>query len=101
MFRPLEPHAGDTVNFTIDGDSCTARAGLPLALALLEAGVVPLRRTAVSGAGRAPLCLMGVCFECLVHVDGRANVQSCMVPVRAGMAVQLQRGAPALSEPGA
>ena len=42
---------------------------------------------------RAPLCLMGVCFDCLVEVDGRQNVQSCMVEVRDGMQVRLPHGA--------
>jgi predicted molibdopterin-dependent oxidoreductase YjgC len=39
---------------------------------------------------------MGVCFDCLVQVDGRANVQACMVKVSAGMRVVLQHGARAL-----
>ena len=46
-----------------------------------------------TGEPRAPLCLMGVCFDCLVEVDGRQNVQSCMVDVREGMNVGLQHGA--------
>jgi hypothetical protein len=64
-----------------------------LATALLNAGVVPFRRTVVSGSARAPLCLMGVCFDCLAEVDGQQNVQSCMVQVQAGMRVQLSEGA--------
>ena len=39
------------------------------------------------------MCLMGVCFDCLVEVDGRPNVQACMVTVREGMRVRLQHGA--------
>ncbi|MNP81017.1 hypothetical protein D3C76_1792730 [compost metagenome] len=37
--------------------------------------------------------MMGVCFECLVEVDGQANCQACLLPVRAGMQVFRQRGA--------
>jgi predicted molibdopterin-dependent oxidoreductase YjgC len=37
--------------------------------------------------------MMGVCFECLVEVDGQANCQACLLPVRAGMRVLRQRGA--------
>jgi NADH dehydrogenase/NADH:ubiquinone oxidoreductase subunit G len=36
---------------------------------------------------------MGVCFDCLVEVDGTPNVQACMVAVRDGMRVRLQHGA--------
>ena len=36
---------------------------------------------------------MGVCFDCLLEVDGRSNVQGCMVEVRDGMQVRRQEGA--------
>ena len=81
------------VEISVNGQSVQARSGEPLATEMLNAGVVPFRRTAVSGSARAPLCLMGVCFDCLVEVDGQQNVQSCMVQVQAGMQVQLPEGA--------
>jgi NADH dehydrogenase/NADH:ubiquinone oxidoreductase subunit G len=74
--RPIEAHEGDT-----------------LAIALLSAGIAAFRHTPVSGEPRAPLCLMGVCFDCLVEVDGRQNVQSCMIEARPGMKVRLPTGA--------
>ncbi|MPM90457.1 hypothetical protein SDC9_137578 [bioreactor metagenome] len=77
----------------VEGREVHVREGQTLATALLGAGVVPLRRTAVSGAPRTPLCLMGVCFDCLVEVDGAQNVQSCLVEVRDGMQVRLPSGA--------
>ncbi len=77
----------------VDQRTIDARAGEPLAAALLRGGVVPLRHSAVSQQARAPLCMMGVCFECLVELDGVPNVQSCMTPVREGMRVRLQHGA--------
>lgn len=94
MFRPLStPHLRRTVTLQVQGQPVTARAGDTLAIALLNAGVVPFRQTPVSGQPRAPLCLMGMCFDCLVEVDGRQNVQSCMVEVFEGMQVRLQNGA--------
>ena len=96
MFRPVELPAGEqrrSVAISVEGQPVQARAGETLATALLGAGVVPLRRTAVSGEPRAPLCLMGVCFDCLVEVDGMQNVQACMVEVREGMQVRLHQGA--------
>jgi len=94
MFRPIEPTtARPVVTLLVQGRSIQARQGDSLAMALLNAGVVPFRQTAVSGQPRAPLCLMGVCFDCLVEVDGQHNVQSCMVEVREGMQVQLPAGA--------
>jgi predicted molibdopterin-dependent oxidoreductase YjgC len=96
MFKTMLSAAEDlrpVVEIYVNGKAAQARAGEPLATALLNAGVVPFRRTAVSGSARAPLCLMGVCFDCLVEVDGQQNVQSCMVQVQAGMRVQLPEGA--------
>ena len=76
-----------TVDIFVDGQRVAAREGDPLAIALLNAGIVAFRRTPVSAQPRAPLCLMGVCFECRVRIDGLAQQRSCMVPVRDGMQV--------------
>jgi len=46
----------------------------------------------VSGEPRAPSCMMGVCFACLVTIDGIGNRQGCLVPVSDGMAIKTQRG---------
>jgi hypothetical protein len=79
-----------------DGAPIPARSGEPLAAALLAAGVLRFRDTAVSGAPRAPLCMMGACYDCLVEVEGEANIQSCLTPVRDGLRAAPQRGARAL-----
>ena len=100
MFRPLETGAPErAITLTVDGQAVQAREGDTLAIALLNAAIVPFRYTALSGAPRAPLCLLGACFECLVEVDGRPNVQACMVPVREGMRVRLPRGARPMPAP--
>jgi predicted molibdopterin-dependent oxidoreductase YjgC len=96
MFKTMALPLGEqrhVVDFFVDGRRVSARDGETLAAALLNADVVPFRHTPVSGKPRAPLCLMGVCFDCLVEVDGAQNVQSCMVQVRPGMQVCLPDGA--------
>jgi D-hydroxyproline dehydrogenase subunit gamma len=96
MFRAISLPSEEQrvqVEIFVEGRGLPAREGETLAIALLNAGVVPFRHTPVSGQPRAPLCLMGVCFECLVEVDGAQNVQSCMVQVRDGMQVRLPEGA--------
>ena len=99
MFEPMACQiAAPRVTIKIDGNVVSVRAGLPLALALMEAGIVPLRRSVVSGAPRSPLCLMGVCFECLVEVEGRQNIQSCMIEVADGMNIRLMKGARRMEE---
>lgn len=94
MFRPIDTATTRrNVTLQVQGRPITARAGDTLAMALLSAGVVALRQTPVGGQPRAPLCLMGVCFDCLVEVNGQQNVQSCMVEVEEGMQVRLPSGA--------
>ena len=92
MFRRLPDLGGTPVTFTFDGRSLQGRSTDTIAAALLAAGVETCRTTPVSGAPRAPYCMMGICFECLVVVDGVGNRQGCLVAVRDGMRVETQRG---------
>ena len=73
--QPVETQPGDSV-----------------AAALLCADVVWTRSTPVSGAHRAPFCMMGACFDCLVEIDGVPNRQGCMIEVKEGMRVRRQQG---------
>ncbi len=97
MFRRLPDAADETVRFTFDGKALTARTGDSVAAALLAAGVSACRTSPVSGAARAPYCMMGVCFECLVTIDGIGNRQGCLIPVREGMRIEMQHGARAIA----
>ena len=92
MFKRLPDAPGATGKLTVDGRAIEAREGDSVAAALLAAGFPSCRTTPVSGAPRAPYCMMGVCFDCLVTVDGVGNRQGCLVTVAEGMAVAIQRG---------
>jgi D-hydroxyproline dehydrogenase subunit gamma len=70
-----------TIEF--DGEPVTAYPGETVAAALLAAGKRAFRRTS-NGSPRGPYCNMGVCFECVVEIDG-VHVRACMTPVRDGM----------------
>jgi len=97
MFRRLEAGPSDpaprTVRITVDGAALDCREGDSVAAALFAAGIPSCRDTAVSGAKRGPFCMMGLCYDCLVGIDGRPNQQACMTKVREGMAVSRQMGA--------
>jgi predicted molibdopterin-dependent oxidoreductase YjgC len=95
MFKRL-PDDREVVRFTLDGRTLEARAGDTVAAALLAAGISMCRTTPISGAPRGPYCMMGVCFDCLVVIDGVGNRQGCLVRVREGMAVETQKGKRAL-----
>jgi D-hydroxyproline dehydrogenase subunit gamma len=85
------------VMIEFEGQPLAVTPGISLAAALLASGVRQTRSTAVSGAPRGPYCMMGVCFECLVEVDGVPNCQACMVTVSDGLKVRRQLGARVLS----
>lgn len=93
MFRPItDADSGARLSFSFDGRAMRGRAGDTVAAALLANGVQACRQTPVSGAPRGPYCMMGVCFECLVVIDGVGNRQGCLVPLREGMRVETQAG---------
>jgi predicted molibdopterin-dependent oxidoreductase YjgC len=99
MFRPMpDARAGTRLSFTFDGRALIGRDGDTVAAALLANGVTICRETPVSGAPRAPYCLMGVCFDCLVVMDGVGNRQGCLVPLRQGMRIETQHGRRQLEE---
>ena len=92
MFRRLPDASAAPVRIFIEGEAYEARAGDSVAGALLAAGRDHCRTTAVTGTRRAPYCMMGVCFDCLVTIDDVGNRQGCLVPVREGMRIEIQRG---------
>jgi hypothetical protein len=92
MFRRLTDPSRPALTIVVDGAPCEAREGDSVACALLAAGHFTTRTSPVSGAPRAPYCLMGVCFECLVTIDGVGNRQACMTGVRPGMRIDTAQG---------
>ena len=90
MFRKRPDGRGPTVPVTVEGRRIRVPEGASAAAAVLLAGLDSIRETPVSGAPRAPYCLMGVCFDCLAEIDGVANRQSCMVEARSGMKIRRQ-----------
>lgn len=78
--------------FLFDGRPTVYVEGQSVGAALTAAGVRSWRTTRVGGRPRGLFCGIGVCFDCLVTVDGRPNERACLVPVREGMAVTTQEG---------
>ncbi|MES0824980.1 (2Fe-2S)-binding protein [Ruegeria sp. SCP11] len=73
-----------------EGGELQLPEGSNLAAAMLAAGVGTFRYTPVSGAPRAPFCMMGACFDCLVDVDGVTR-QACMLEVTEGLRLSMPR----------
>jgi len=92
MFRRSDQDNRPSVQIFVDGVAVAAREGDTVSAALLASGRDMRRATAVSGAARLPYCMMGVCFDCLITIDGIGNRQGCLVPVAHGMQIEIQTG---------
>jgi len=92
MFKRLQhiAPAGDDVVIELDGEKVSVPAVVSVAAALLYLDALPTRNTLISGAARAPFCMMGVCFECLIEVDGVRDQRACQVQVQPGMRLRRQ-----------
>jgi predicted molibdopterin-dependent oxidoreductase YjgC len=86
--RLPRPTGSPMVTVTVDGDPVQAYPGETVATVLLAAGRQTFRHTDQLHAPRGLFCGMGVCFDCLVTVDGQPNVRACVTPVHAGMVVE-------------
>lgn len=93
MFKRLPDTPAETVTIDFEGQAIEARAGDTVAAAVLAAAPGHTRTTPVSGGERLPYCMMGVCFDCLMEIDGTPNRQACLVTVEEGMTVRRQIGA--------
>jgi len=90
---------GAALTVQVDGETLTAYAGETLAAVMLAAGRRALRAAPRTGSPRGVFCGMGVCYDCLMVVDGRPNVRACMTYVAEGMQAQTQRGPAEGAEP--
>lgn len=78
----------DAVRFTFDGQDLTAAPGQTVGAALVTNGVTAWRGTRKEGRPRGLFCGIGICFDCLVTVDGVSNQRACLVDLCDGMEVR-------------
>ena len=76
------------IEVQIDSATYGAENGENLAALMIRKDLIPFRKHPVDQSGRAPFCMMGVCFECLVEIDGAPGAQACLTCVRDGMVVK-------------
>jgi predicted molibdopterin-dependent oxidoreductase YjgC len=88
---------GPAVTVLVEGRPVGAFLGETVATVLLAEGHVALRTT-VQGQPRGVFCGMGVCFDCLVVVDGKPNTRACMTFVEEGMRIARQAGLEAMPD---
>lgn len=83
--------ATSRVRGTFDGEPLEAEAGTSVASALIATGTRSWRTTR-EGRSRGLFCGIGVCFDCLVEIDGESGQRACMIPLGEGMDVRSASG---------
>lgn len=78
--------------FDFDGRRIPFVPGQSVGAALTAAGVSSWRTTRRKGRPRGLFCGIGVCFDCLVTIDGRPNERACLLPATSGAEVTTQEG---------
>lgn len=77
--------SGDaSIAISVDGRAVNCRDGETIAAALIGAGEIAWRTTRRAGEARGLFCGIGVCFDCLVMVNGEGPVRACLVPAEPG-----------------
>ena len=83
---------GREVQFTYDGREMTGYEGEPIAEALDAAGVMVHRFTTKKHEPRGMFCAIGRCTDCVMIVNGKTNIRTCITPLEEGMVIETQYG---------
>ncbi|MDN3496695.1 (2Fe-2S)-binding protein [Planococcus sp. APC 4015] len=83
---------GRRVEVLIDGRPAEAYEGESVAAAVMADRGLGLRVTD-RGDRRGFYCGMGVCFDCVMVIDGVPQTRTCVTWVREGMTIEHQEGA--------
>lgn len=99
MERRIENHPilgasekGKLVKFLFDGKEFEGYEGEPIAAALKASGLMVHRYTKKEHKPRGIFCAIGRCTDCVMVVDGKPNVRTCVTPLKEGMEVRTQYG---------
>ena len=89
----IRPAAPAPLAITLDGSRVNGLAGQSLAGVILASGTLGFRRTSSGGKSRGVFCGIGVCFDCLVEVNGDRDVRACQRRATDGDIVNIQHDA--------
>lgn len=88
--RDTTPPDRQTIEVTVDGEKVPAVPGEAVLSTLFAIGKRTISKNdhgVVTGA----YCGMGICYCCLVRIDGIVKQRACQVEVREGMSIQTQK----------
>ena len=87
----IEPKNG-LVQIEVDGKKLKAKKGEMIIAALMANGIFTNRYTIKRNEPRGIFCGIGQCTDCVMVVNGKPNVRTCITPVKEGMIIKTQHG---------
>jgi hypothetical protein len=97
---PIRPAPTTDLQIEVDGSLVDGIEGQSIAGVLLGSGILAWRTTSVGGRPRGVFCGIGVCYDCLIVVNGLRDVRACQRRAVAGDVVSTQHDPlPASEEP--
>jgi predicted molibdopterin-dependent oxidoreductase YjgC len=85
---------GQAFEIVVDGELVTAYEGETVAAVLMAAGIRTTNQTPKQEEPRGMFCGIGLCYGCIMVIDGVPNTRSCQTLARPGMRIETQRGLP-------
>lgn len=79
---------GKPVTISVDGKPIEAYQGETVAAAMLAAGIRTFHESHKNHQPRSLYCGMGICYECLVTINGVHAQRACVTPVEEGMQIE-------------
>lgn len=90
---PIQPAKPTPVTITVDGVQLSGVAGQSIAGVMMADERLGFRRTSTQNKPRGVFCGIGVCFDCVVVVDGVEDVRACQRRAKDGDVVTTQHHA--------
>lgn len=85
---PTDYSVGPAWIVDFDGRPVPTSAGESVGAALTNAGIRSWRSTRKAGRPRGLFCGIGICYDCLLTIDGQPNQRACLTPVAPGMRLE-------------
>lgn len=79
-------------NFSYNGKKMVGILGEPIMVSLQASGVRVHRYTKKDHTPRGVFCAIGRCTDCVMIVNGKPNIRTCVTPLEEGMVVKTQFG---------
>ena len=87
----MSTRAKREVTFSFNGETFKGVEGQSIAAALMATGVRQLRKTRFDEEPRLIFCGIGICFDCVVVINGVANQRACLVEITDGAKIESQK----------